>query len=284
MNLFVDSHCHFDFPAFTEVPEVRWGECLSAGVAQLVIPGVTPKQWPLAAQLSNSLTGVYWAAGLHPWWIDEQLESLGVLKAELATALAPLWQQLQLCMTQTGCVALGECGLDKTITTDFALQQQLLTVQLQIAKAMNKPVILHAVKAHSETLQLLKQQRLPLGGVVHGFSGSIELAQAYWSLGFHLGVGGTISYARAQKTRATLAKMPLESLVLETDAPSMPLNGRQGQINSPRYIPEIAQYLADLRGANLATIAAQTSINAQRLFRLPSVQGPRALSEKFYVE
>ena len=269
MNLFVDSHCHFDFPAFTEAADARWRDCVDVGVRQLIIPGVAPTQWPLAAQMSERLSGVYWAAGLHPWWIDELLNELNANPATATMAMEPIWQQLRLSLAQAGCVALGECGLDKTIATSFALQQQLLMAQLHMAKAMHKPVILHAVKAHSEMLQLLKQVKLPLGGVVHGFSGSLALAQEYWALGFYLGVGGTISYARAQKTRATFAQMPLESLLLETDAPSMPLSGSQGHINSPLHLPEIAQYLADLRGDNLVTIATQTSRNSQHLFGLP---------------
>ncbi|WP_439135848.1 TatD family hydrolase, partial [Pseudomaricurvus sp.] len=107
------------------------------------------------------------------------------------------------------------------------------------------------------------------GGVIHGFSGSIEQAQQYWRLGFYLGVGGTITYERAKKTRRAIAGMPLESLLLETDAPDMPLDGFQGQPNTPLRLPRIAQCLAELRKAPLADIQKQTAQNTRTLFSLP---------------
>ena len=102
--------------------------------------------------------------------------------------------------------------------------------------------------------------------MIHAFSGSYEVAQQYVELGFYLGIGGSITYERAQKTRAAAAKIPLAFLVLETDAPDMPLHGKQGQRNSPEYLPQIAQVLADLRGITIEEVAAATCCNAQRLF------------------
>ena len=101
-------------------------------------------------------------------------------------------------------------------------------------------------KAIIRVLQLLKQYRPSKGGVIHGFSGSIDLAQQYVRLGFYLGIGGTISYTRAQKTRATAKALPLSNILLETDSPDMPIAGRQGLINSPEYLPEILQELSGI--------------------------------------
>lgn len=137
---------------------------------------------------------------------------------------------------------------------------------LQLAIEFNKPVILHSVRAHHYLLPILKKYRPQRGGVIHAFSGSYETAKQYWDAGFYLGIGGTISYERAAKTRAAVQQMPLESLVLETDAPDMPLQGTQGQRNSPEKLLEIAHCLAALRAQSVEQIAQQTSANTWKLF------------------
>ncbi|RYZ90248.1 MAG: TatD family deoxyribonuclease, partial [Moraxellaceae bacterium] len=136
------------------------------------------------------------------------------------------------------------------------------------AQDIAMPLIIHCRKAHNELLQQLKHYHFEAGGVIHGFSGSYDMAMQYWSMGFRLGIGGTITYERANKTRQAVKRLPLESLVLETDAPDMPLHGKQGEPNSPVNIIAIAQMLANLRGESLEIIAAQTTLNAQQLFKI----------------
>jgi TatD DNase family protein len=271
---FFDSHCHFDFVAFNTDRAALWHACKSLGVARLLMPGVTPKQWQTAAQLAAGDEGLYYAAGIHPHWIEQQpwfqTDKNNVLGTSLREKITTLIQQeftLSSNVYAGRCVAVGECGLDKLITTPFELQQQLLSIHIDVARQLHKPLIIHCVRAHNEMIALLKKNKPEAGGVIHGFSGSYEVAQQYVDLGFYLGIGGGITYERAQKTRTAAAKIPLEYLVLETDAPDMPLQGKQGQRNSPEYLPQIAQVLADLRGNNLDEIAAATCANAERLFR-----------------
>ncbi len=128
------------------------------------------------------------------------------------------------------------------------------------------------LQPQNETLQLLARLKPAGGGVIHGFTGSLDLARQYWALGFYLGVGGSITYPRANKTRQALASMPLESLLLETDAPDMPLNGFQGTPNSPLKIVNIAQALAALRTETIEDIARQTTENAHQLFNLTTTK------------
>jgi TatD DNase family protein len=142
-----------------------------------------------------------------------------------------------------------------------------LNIHLQIAQETALPLIIHCHKAHNELIVDLKNFNFPAGGVIHAFSGSYEIAMTYWQMGFRLGIGGTITYERAHKTRQTVTRVPLEALLLETDAPDMPLNGNQGERNSPVNIVRIAQTLADLRGETLETIASQTTSNSQTLFK-----------------
>ena len=251
----IDSHCHFDFEAFDPDREAVWRDCRARGLTDLVLPGTDPAQWRRAQRLSHSREGIWFSVGLHPWWLG------------LATGQdwqTPLVELLQ----DPKCVALGECGLDQLIDTPMAEQERLLARQLRLARDSNKPVILHCVKAHNPLIRLLKQTPLPKGGVVHGFTGSAEIAETYWKMGFRLGVGGSITYPRARKTRAAVAGLPEQALLLETDAPDMPLAGRQGQRNSPQYLEVIARELAGLRQVSPEQVARQTSANARDLFGL----------------
>lgn len=276
---FFDSHCHFDFAEFNADRATLWQTCRALGITRLLMPGVTPDQWQIAAQLCARYEGLCYAVGLHPHWIEQQQwlqkNTAGLLDeptreksiALLCDAITQSRDDDQYHgENKTYCVAVGECGLDKLIGTPMDLQKQLLAIHLSVANQFHLPLTLHCVRAHNELIALLKKNKPEVGGVIHGFSGSYEVACEYVALGFYLGVGGTITYERAQKTRAAVAKIPLENLVLETDAPDMPLQGKQGQRNSPEYIPLVAQVLADLRSTSIDEIAAVTSSNALRLF------------------
>jgi TatD DNase family protein len=263
---FMDSHCHLDFSNFDGCRDKLWAACRQKNIKSLLIPGVHPDQWLRSYELTKTLKGVKCSAGVHPWWIDkltdEHLRDKG-----LSTALL---NDLKRTVLQKNCVAIGECGLDKTITTNFKLQEIIFEQHIQYAFDTRLPLIIHVRKTQNETLQLLARYKPVGGGVIHGFTGSLELAQQYWALGFYLGVGGSITYPRANKTRQALTKMPLESLLLETDAPDMPLNGFQGEPNSPLKIINIAQELAKLREDTLENIALQTTKNAHLLFNISS--------------
>ena len=167
------------------------------------------------------------------------------------------------------CVAVGECGLDFAVA-DVNRDQQLqwLQAQLQLANEHHLPVILHCRKAFPELLTLLRQHLPKMGGVYHGFSGSYQQATQLVDLGIKIGVGGTITYSRAQKTRATIAKLPLSALLLETDAPDMPVAGYQGQPNRPERLVDIATVLAEIRGESYAHIAQATTLTTAELFKI----------------
>ncbi|WMC09984.1 TatD family hydrolase [Oceanimonas pelagia] len=251
--LLTDTHCHFDFDAFADDRQAHWLRAQAVGVRRLVIPGVEEAQWPGLPGLCSELEGVRYALGLHPWWVGSASEQ---------------WQQrLVAALDRAGpaCVAIGEAGLDMACSVPLAEQEAALVFQLRLACERGLPVILHSHKAHDSLLKWLRRFT-PVGGVVHGFAGSLQQAQGFWKLGIHLGVGGTITYERAQKTRNTVAAMPLEALVLETDAPDMPLCGFQGQPNHPARLPLVLQALADIRTEPLAALATELEANADRLF------------------
>lgn len=264
LQAYIDSHCHLDFSDFDQDRKYIWNAARHAGVIAGVIPGVAAEQWHRARLLAQQYYDIYYSAGIHPWWIDSQLGRAESVDAALEALRNALDRELQ----HKKCVAIGECGVDKSIGTSMERQLLVFDFHIALANIHELPLILHCRKAHSIVLAKLKKTPLPRGGVVHGFSGSLELAQQFIAHGFYIGVGGTITYPRAHKTRDAVRKLPLDRLVLETDAPDMPLEGKQGQRNSPEYIPLIAQALAELRGESLDVIAQQTLENTCQLYGL----------------
>lgn len=262
----IDSHCHLDFDSFNGDRDHLLQQCYSAGIEAIVVPGIEPHQWQRLQQLKQAqrhtgaiASSLYLAAGLHPWWVDQVGVSPQILQQLLRQQLEQQQQQW---------VAIGECGLDGAIECSMARQEAFFEVQLQLAQETGLPLIVHGHKAHQQVIRWLKKFTLPGGGVIHAFSGSRELAQQYWQLGFYIGVGGTISYDRATKTRAAISAMPLESLLLETDAPDMPLSGFQGERNSPLQLLRVAECLADLKSVDVERVSEQTSCNCRHLFGL----------------
>lgn len=256
--MLIDSHCHFDFADFDGRRDSLWQACLDADVQALIMPGVEPAQWQRMQALTQQLPGTYYAVGLHPWWIERS-----------GLTVDQLQQQLRDWLDQyPEVVAIGECGLDGGLNVPVDNQIPFLDAQLALAKDCQLPVILHGYKAHQPLLERLKRYGLANGGVIHGFSGSLELAMSYWRLGFRIGVGGTVTYPRASKTRKAVTGLPLEALVLETDAPDMPLHGYQGQPNSPVKVAEVAQCVAELRGESVELVCEKTSQNSLALFGL----------------
>lgn len=165
---------------------------------------------------------------------------------------------------------MGEIGLDLFgDDPQFERQQWLLDEQLKLAKRYDLPVILHSRRTHDKLAMHLKHHDLPRTGVVHGFSGSLQQAERFVQLGYKIGVGGTITYPRASKTRDVIAKLPLASLLLETDAPDMPLNGFQGQPNRPEQAARVFAVLCELRPEPADEIVQVLLNNTYTLFNVP---------------
>jgi TatD DNase family protein len=258
--MFIDSHCHFNFDCFKKNKSALIKSLADHKINKLIIPGTDVKRWADIIKLAAENDGFYYALGIHPHFLKNfENAHLYLLK-----------QQLNLAMTTTKkrCVALGEIGLDKLIDTDFALQEKVFLAQLEMAEYFQLPVILHVVKTQSRTLELLKQAKFSFGGIYHAFSGSEEIAKEFIKLGFKLGIGGVITYPTAKKTQATVGKLPLSSLVLETDAPDMPIYQQQEQYNSPLNLPIIFTALCKLRKERESVVADQIYENTKRIFSI----------------
>jgi TatD DNase family protein len=261
--VYFDSHCHFDFSIFDSERERLWSECQKKNIKYLLIPGIYQEQWLQLPELSEKLSGIFFSCGLHPWWINKAIAESIDKEKDLGFSLKKLEENL----THPKCLAIGECGLDKMIEVPLDKQVNIFEQQLILACKLNMPVIIHVRKTHNEIISLLKHYQPSAGGVIHGFTGSVELAEVYWQLGFYIGIGGSITYPRANKTRDTVYKMPIESLLLETDAPDMPLNGFQGQANNPLQVISVAETLAQIKKESVEFVAKQTTQNALNLFK-----------------
>ncbi|WP_368206167.1 TatD family hydrolase [Aeromonas sp. s5] len=252
----IDTHCHLDFPVFDSERAALLAECRQLGVGEYIIPAVGEENWGRVMALAAEHDGISYALGVHPWYVGGQTPAV----------LTRLQQRLV--ERPRGLVAVGECGLDLRSHVPQEGQLEMFEAQIELAKEHELPLIVHSVRANDTVAKILRRLRPACGGVIHAFSGSLQQAEAFWQLGFRLGIGGVISFERANKTREAVRDMPLEALLLETDAPDMPLQGQQGAPNTPANLPIIAQLLADLRQQPLAHVALVLHESTLRTFQL----------------
>jgi TatD DNase family protein len=250
----IDSHCHIDVTAFDEDREAVLSRCRDKGINRLVVPAINEAGWENLLSLCAKEQGLYPALGLHPVFLDKhQATDINKLEAKLAT---------------TEVVAVGEIGLDFYLQDlDKERQRQLFESQLAIAENLQLPVILHVRKAHDEVLASLKRFNVK-GGIAHAFNGSLQQATQYMDRGFKLGFGGTLTYEGSHKIHQLARQLPLDAIVLETDAPDMVVASHRGERNSPEYLVESLAALAKLRDEEINTLAAQTTANTCAVFGL----------------
>lgn len=249
--MYVDTHCHLDFPVFEKTLASLFSACHKAGVKRFIIPSVGGQNWQRVSNFCQRYPNCLPAFGLHPCFLDDfKADDLSQLKSQVL---------------QNQPVAIGEIGLDATMP-DMALQERVFKAQLNLALDLQLPVLLHSRKTHDTVLHILKSYSGKLSGIIHGFSGSAQQALAFYRLGFKLGVGGVITYERANKTQQAIASLPLDALVLETDSPDMPVSGQQGETNSPLNLPQIFNALVGLRKEPESEILSQLWNNSVSVF------------------
>jgi len=269
----IDTHCHLDAPEFDADREAVLARARQAGVAQLVLPAVAAPHFGAVRSLAHQ-HGLAYAVGVHPLYVDQSPD--GALQA-VQQALAEGRNDPQL-------VAVGEIGLDFFVPgLDPVRQERFYLAQLSLAQAAGLPVILHVRRSADALLKALR--RVPVvGGIAHAFNGSEQQAQAFLDLGFKLGFGGALTFDRALQIRRLAATLPLDAIVLETDAPDIPPHwlyktaeqraaGERSR-NEPAELPRIAADLAALRGISVDELARATAANARaalpRLAALPA--------------
>jgi len=252
--MFIDTHCHLDDPAlFDRLPEVI-GNARLAGIDRFVVPGVGPDGWEKIATLADAREGIFPAFGLHPMLATLYGE-------ELMTDLARY--------AKKG-VAIGEIGLDYLLPeVPRDLQLAAFRGQLQLAVDMGLPLLIHCRRAFQDLLRIMREKHAEkVGGIMHAFSGSLETARECIGLGFAISVAGPVTYRNAVRPLELVRSIPLEHLVLETDAPDMPPEPFRGTPNEPAYLVGTAKKVAEIKGIGMDELAEITSGNAERILRL----------------
>lgn len=255
----IDTHVHLQHPAFAEEREAILSQAAASGVVGILdVSDNLPTALAavdFAARMDSASLSVRVAVGVHPHhaaeWNAQAEESLCAL------------------LTAANVVALGEIGLDYHY--DFALPEcQLLAFsqQLQVAQQYKLPVIVHAREADTDILRCLREVS-PLTGVVHCFWSDIETARAILDMGMYIGVGGAITFKNATALRQVITQVPLERVLLETDAPYLAPVPKRGRRNEPSYVLHVAQALAQIYGCTLEEVARVTSYSARHLFDFP---------------
>lgn len=246
--MLIDSHCHLDAAEFDADRDAVQAAALAAGVGRIVVPGVAVDGFEKLKTSVARYPGCFAAYGIHPLYVMQAADAdLEVLRRWLQTEKP---------------VAVGEIGLDFYVTgIDPARQELFFVEQLKLAREFDLPVILHVRRAVDQVLKQLRRIRVS-GGIAHAFNGSRQQADEFIKLGFKLGFGGAMTYAGSTRIRALAATLPLDSIVLETDAPDMAPAWLNGGRNSPSELPRIAAVLAELRGLPVPEIAERTSANA----------------------
>ena len=250
----IDSHCHLDDPRLDADRPALMERAAAAGITGFVLPSVTAESWPRVKDLAERYPQIHAAYGLHPMFLPHHRPSH--------------LTQLGDWLTREGAVAVGECGLDFYLPgLDPDTQGQYFTAQLSLARELDLPVVVHARRSVDQVTHAIRQ--FPgLRGEIHSFSGSEQQARQLIGLGFRLGFGGPLTYPRAQRLRRLAATLPLEALLIETDAPDQPDADHRGQLNEPAYLPAVLNTLAKLRGQSVADVAAAVNHNVRELYRI----------------
>ncbi|MFC3715343.1 TatD family hydrolase [Luteimonas soli] len=253
--MLVDSHCHLDAGEFDRDRDQVVARARAAGVVRQVVPAIHAAGWPKLRGICAGTDGLFPAYGLHPMFLTEHRPE------HLA--------QLRDWIERERPIAVGECGLDYFVEgLDHDAQQRYFEGQLALAREHDLPVIVHARRAVDAVIASIRRVG-KLRGVVHSWSGSRQQAEQLWELGFLLGIGGPVTYQRANRLRKLVADMPIEHLLLETDAPDQPDSAIQGQRNEPARLRAVCETVAELRGISPEEVARATTGNAERLFGFP---------------
>jgi TatD DNase family protein len=251
--MLIDTHCHLDAAEFAADRDAVVAAAVAGGVSRIVVPAIEVANFAAVRACCARYAVGAPAYGIHPLYVgpagEPDLAALGEWLAREAAGAQPP-------------VAIGEIGLDYFVPGfDAPRQEHFFVEQLQLARAVDLPVLLHVRRAVDQVLKGLRRSGVR-GGIAHAFNGSRQQADEFIKLGFKLGFGGALTFNGSTRIRQLAASLPLDAIVLETDAPDMPPAFIGRQRNSPEYLPRIAAQLAELRGIPVAALLRATTANA----------------------
>lgn len=259
--MYVDSHCHLNFPGLIErLPQIR-EDMRAAKVDQALVISTTLEEFDAVHDIALHDEALWASVGVHP---DNE------------DVLEPTVDMLVERAGRDRVVAIGETGLDyyrlgERSVADMAWQRDRLRVHVRAARAVHKPLIIHTRSASADTLAILAQERADdVGGVFHCFTETAEVARGALALGFHISFSGILTFRTAEDLRAVAREVPLERCLIETDSPYLAPVPYRGKTNTPAYVPHVAAELARVKGLPVEEVAAATSANFRRLFGIPA--------------
>jgi len=254
--LFVDPHCHLDFPELREELPQLLAAMREADVTHALCIAVEMGAWPAVHALAHEHPNLYASVGVHPDYQDTE-EPTQALLCERAR--------------DPRIVAIGETGLDYyRLTGDLEWQRQRFRVHIRAARESGRPLVIHTRAAAADTLAIMREERADeVGGVMHCFTETWDVAQAALDLGFHISFSGIVTFRNAVALKDVATRVPLDRMLIETDSPYLAPVPHRGKRNQPAWVRHVAAEIARLRDVPLAAIAAATTDNFFRLFRIP---------------
>ncbi|QGZ61251.1 TatD family hydrolase [Paraburkholderia acidisoli] len=250
--MWIDTHCHLDAGEFDADRDAVAAAALAAGVSRIVIPAVARENFATVRALAHRTTGAVYALGIHPLYTPHARdEDIDVLRAEIAASL-----------DDPRFIGIGEIGLDYFVPgLDAARQEHFYEAQLRLAREFDLPAICHVRKSQDRVLAGLRRNGVKTG-IAHAFNGSFQQARAFIEHGMHLGFGGNTTFERSLQIRRLAEQLPLEAIVMETDAPDIAPSWLYRERNTPDQVPRIGAVLAGLRGLRPEELALGTTANA----------------------
>ena len=254
--MLIDSHAHLEMPEFKKDLEAVIQRAEESGVEYIFTVGTEKKDWKKALEIANSHPSIYAILGVHPHNAKE-------IDDETYPVLEELCQNEKV-------KAFGEIGLDffrNLSPRDIQLKR--FREQIGLAKELGLPIVVHDREAHQETMEILKSEKAEeCGGIIHCFSGNYEMAKVCIEMGFYISIPGSITFKSAEGFREIVKKIPLESLLVETDAPFLTPEPFRGKRNEPSYVRYTAQRVAELKNISFEKVVEVTTENALRVYKL----------------
>jgi TatD DNase family protein len=251
--MLIDTHAHLDSPQFDEDREEVIERAIQAGISKIVNVGFNRETIPSTIALSDKYEMIYAAVGWHP-------QDAVSMKSEDLDWIAGL-------CTQPKVVAIGEIGLDYYWdTSPKNVQQEVFREQIRLARRISKPIIIHNRDAHQDIVRILREEKgEDVGGIMHCYSGSWEIAQECLNMNFHISFGGPVTFKNAVQPKEVLARVPLDRLLVETDSPYLAPHPFRGKRNESAYVNLVAEAAATIKEVNISEIYKQTTNNAIKL-------------------
>ena len=248
-----ESHAHYDAEQFDEDRDELLSSMQEQGIGTIINVGATVRSCVEVVEMAQKYPFLYAAVGVHP-------DEVGALNE---ATFALVREQAQ----KEKVVAIGEIGLDYYWDNEsHDVQKNWFIKQLDLARELKLPVVIHSREAAADTLEIMKEHAKGLCGVIHCFSYSPEMAREYVKMGFYIGVGGVVTFKNAKKLKEVVEEVPLNRILLETDSPYLAPVPYRGKRNSSLYIPYIAEEIASIKGCSYGEVIAQTEINGKALF------------------